>query len=120
MYAIIKSDTGDLAYLHAYQNYQEPVPNKVTVRLQANNPAPVHSLQNILRSLGLDLNDVEWLNPVFNGGEAWQMKRQDDNGNVFVMFNAFSEDHARALVEDFNARGHKQHYWYEKVQFPGL
>ncbi|MET0377985.1 MAG: hypothetical protein ABW049_03255, partial [Spongiibacteraceae bacterium] len=45
----------------------------------------------------------------------WRVCRQDDNANRFVMAEFLDEPAARALVEEFTARGHKQRYWAEPV-----
>lgn len=43
----------------------------------------------------------------------WRVCRQDDNDNRFVMAEFLDEPAARALVDDYAARGHKQLYWAE-------
>lgn len=45
----------------------------------------------------------------------WRVVRQDDNGQRFVIATALSEDAARQLVRDYEARGHKQLYWAENA-----
>jgi len=46
--------------------------------------------------------------------KTWQVIRQDDNGNLFVMRTDLSEKQARELVREFEARGHKQSYWVKQ------
>jgi hypothetical protein len=43
--------------------------------------------------------------------ELWTVYRQDDNGNVYVLEDNVSREEAKRLVEEFEARGHKQTYW---------
>lgn len=45
----------------------------------------------------------------------WCVKRLDDNGNVFVLRAGLSRDEAERLVAEYQARGHKQSYWVERV-----
>lgn len=44
----------------------------------------------------------------------WQVIRQDDNGNIFVVANQLSENDARKLVKAYEAKGHKQTFWAER------
>ncbi len=46
--------------------------------------------------------------PIF---EVW---RQDDNGNKFLICSFALETDALAYVDEMTARGHKQVYWSEK------
>jgi hypothetical protein len=46
---------------------------------------------------------------------GWRVWRQDDNGNRDVVEVVESEDRAKEIVWEFEARGHKQLYWYERV-----
>jgi len=46
----------------------------------------------------------------------WRVIRQDDNGNVFVVAEVDSEEAARALAAQYEARGHKQTYSVEAVE----
>lgn len=45
----------------------------------------------------------------------WTVYRQDDHGNQFVVATQLSRDDAEQLVANYEARGHKQHYWAEGV-----
>ena len=49
------------------------------------------------------------------GGPAnrgvWNVWRQDDNGNRFVISGGHSQAEAEQICADFEARGHKQMYW---------
>jgi hypothetical protein len=44
---------------------------------------------------------------------TWTVYRQDDNGNRFVVQKHLSREEAERVVEEFEARGHKQLYWAE-------
>lgn len=41
----------------------------------------------------------------------WAVWRRDDNGNEFLVRERLSEQEARRLVREFEAKGHKQSYW---------
>lgn len=43
----------------------------------------------------------------------WQVWRQDDNGNRFVIRAFATEAEARRFARTLEARGHKQMYWIE-------
>jgi len=45
----------------------------------------------------------------------WNVCRQDDNGNRFIVHTALSEQAARNAVAEFEQRGHKQLYWAEPM-----
>lgn len=46
----------------------------------------------------------------------WRVLRVDDNGFSAVLAEVDSEARARALVAEYEARGHKQHYWCEEAR----
>jgi hypothetical protein len=48
-----------------------------------------------------------------NGNGAWELWRQDDNGNRVRVARYGSQDAARAELARFEALGHKQIYWLE-------
>ena len=54
-----------------------------------------------------------------SGGNSWSVWRQDEHGNRFEMARGLGCDAARAAAADFEARGHKQHYWAEPTRDPG-
>jgi hypothetical protein len=45
----------------------------------------------------------------------WCVKRLDDNGNVFVLRDRLTRDEAERLMAEYQARGHKQSYWVERM-----
>ncbi len=45
----------------------------------------------------------------------WWVKRLDDNGNEFVMQGGLTRTQAERLAADYQARGHKQSYWPERM-----
>lgn len=47
--------------------------------------------------------------------EKWEVWRQDDNGGEFLMEVVESEEEAKALVEEYTRRGHKQTYWHVRA-----
>ena len=48
--------------------------------------------------------------------ESWRVLRQDDNGNQDVVEIVESKERAKEIVTEFEARGHKQLYWYERAR----
>ena len=44
---------------------------------------------------------------------VWQLKRQDDHGNQYVVETFDSEEEARKMMEYYEKKGHKQTYWVE-------
>ncbi|MEO1273161.1 MAG: hypothetical protein AAFX99_34170 [Myxococcota bacterium] len=61
-----------------------------------------------LRAWNLELEAVEG---VSDGALTWELWRQDDNGNDFLMATFASERAAQCVADLFEARGHKQSYW---------
>jgi hypothetical protein len=49
------------------------------------------------------------------GGVRWTVSRQDDNGNRFLVSEHESEEEARSIARELEARGHKQTYSVERV-----
>lgn len=47
-------------------------------------------------------------------GVMWQLKRQDDHGNQFIMHKFRSKEEAEERMEYYQCKGHKQTYWVEK------
>ena len=62
------------------------------------------------------MRETEEPNPVRlpSSDATWAVYRIDDNGNQFVVRRHLNHDEARRLVEEFEARGHKQMYWAEQ------
>jgi hypothetical protein len=50
----------------------------------------------------------------------WLVRRQDDNGNRFVVQEDLTEETATALALEMEARGHKQMYWAEPILTPNI
>lgn len=42
---------------------------------------------------------------------SWQVWRQGDDGNAFLVRDRLGEQEADELIASFEARGHKQTYW---------
>ena len=59
------------------------------------------------------MNDLELTasSPPHEG--TWMVRRQDDNGNQFVVQTGLSREAAEQLASELEARGHKQVYWTE-------
>jgi hypothetical protein len=47
------------------------------------------------------------------GDHTWAVWRQDDNGNAFQISGGHSAADAERMCAEFEARGHKQHYWMQ-------
>jgi hypothetical protein len=47
----------------------------------------------------------------------WQVIRQDDNGQLFVLAKNLSEGEANSLVSKMESRGHKQTFYM--IKMPG-
>jgi hypothetical protein len=45
---------------------------------------------------------------------CWEVWRQDDNGNKFVIASDLSKADADELCAKMTARGHKQMYWVQE------
>ena len=55
--------------------------------------------------------------PVMNeSAERWQLKRQDDHGNQYVMDTFSSKKQAEDKMAHYQNKGHKQTYWVDKVR----
>jgi hypothetical protein len=46
-----------------------------------------------------------------SSGQLWDVHRQDDNGNRFVMEIALPRAEAELILAIYEARHHKQTYW---------
>ncbi len=46
----------------------------------------------------------------------WELWRQDDPGNVFLMATFRTEEEANAECARYEAKGHHQHYWVSRKQ----
>jgi hypothetical protein len=44
-------------------------------------------------------------------GDVWQLWRQDDHGNEFLVAEFTDRESAERARDEFVARGHHQHYW---------
>lgn len=44
---------------------------------------------------------------------AWTLRREDDNGNLFVVERYPDEASATEAAREFEAKGHEQRYWVE-------
>jgi 2-iminoacetate synthase ThiH len=46
----------------------------------------------------------------------WCVFRQDDHGNQFLVATDLTDADAQDIVEEYEAKGHKQVYWVEEVE----
>jgi hypothetical protein len=45
---------------------------------------------------------------------VWSVWRQDDNNNIFLVKNGLTETDALRIVNEYEAKAHKQTYWATK------
>jgi hypothetical protein len=45
---------------------------------------------------------------------TWRVRRQDDNGNIYLVAGALEESAARRLAAELEARAHKQLYFVDR------
>lgn len=50
-----------------------------------------------------------------NTSENYEVWRQDDNGNKFVVADNLTRQAADDLAQELEARGHKQVYWVQEA-----
>ena len=50
-----------------------------------------------------------------HAGPPWGLFRQDDHGNQLLMQKRATRVEAELLADQFEARGHKQTYWVERL-----
>jgi len=50
---------------------------------------------------------------------TWSVWRTDDTGNTFLVRGGLTQEEAQRLVEEFEARGHKQMYFAERESMWG-
>ena len=48
-----------------------------------------------------------------NTDKNWAVWRQDTHGNIFKMRDGLNAQEAEALAAEYEAKGHKQHYWID-------
>ncbi|QDY78842.1 SPOR domain-containing protein [Streptomyces qinzhouensis] len=51
-----------------------------------------------------------------NAALSWLVIRQDDNGNRYRVGRYATEDEARKMVDELDAKGHRQLYSVERVE----
>ncbi|MFI6472197.1 MULTISPECIES: SPOR domain-containing protein [unclassified Streptomyces] len=49
---------------------------------------------------------------------AWQVIRQDDNGNQYRVGKYATRAEAEQIADRLDVRGHKQLYWVERIGAP--
>ena len=50
-----------------------------------------------------------------NSGESFELWRQDDNGNEFLVASYSCHYEAQLLRKRYERKGHKQHYWLRAI-----
>jgi|GEM_PF-1226991 len=50
---------------------------------------------------------------------SWAVWRQDDSGTQFLLAANLTETQAKAVVADFESKGHKQTYWCQSERACG-
>lgn len=49
--------------------------------------------------------------------ERWRVLRLDDNDQRYLVTECSSETEAQRIAAEYTAKGHKQCYWVERVEF---
>ena len=85
---------------------------EMRIRHDAGDPAVL--LDAGLQVLGLSSKDLSWIHP---DAELvpWEVWRQDDHGNRFLVTVARCRSDAARLADRYEAKGHKQLYWIERA-----
>ena len=86
--------------------------HKTGLLVPAGEPDPLATVHEFLEECSLTEQHLFWINEMIVAKPRWQVCRTDDNGNDFIMFNAWEESEAARMVGEYERRGHKQHYWY--------
>ena len=47
--------------------------------------------------------------------KPWHLKRQDDNGNEYIMATFDSRQQAETTMKHYEGKEHKQTYWVEQA-----
>jgi hypothetical protein len=75
-------------------------------------------LDELAEALGPQLVRVTWLRPALAQRDerdppeaVWEVWRQDDAGNRYLVQDRLTEQEARALAARYESRAHKQMYW---------
>jgi len=61
---------------------------------------------------GIERMHAAWARSIAE--RPWVLRRQDDNGNRYVVSRHLTRAEADAAASEFDARGHKQLYWVEE------
>lgn len=88
---------------------------KICIDLPAGVNQPRKVLEKFFAALHILPEEVEWMNEEFLG-KRWQLKRMDDNGNVFVIQNYLDREFAETQRAGYESKGHKQTYWVEEAE----
>jgi hypothetical protein len=95
------------------------------ILVDAQDGGELEMLRAVVASLGIAWggDDIGWWAAVPSGSmtfalpshghNTWAVWRQDDNGNAFQISGGHSAAEAERICAEFEARGHKQHYWMQ-------
>jgi hypothetical protein len=85
--------------------------NETLIYLDESSPNLGRLCRDLFQWLRLGPGDVKWSidDPKKGGFTVW---RVDDNANVIPVSSHTNRAAAAYTVAEFEARGHKQHYWY--------
>lgn len=85
-------------------SYSEAFCEEAAVQLLESFP-----LASAFKTREVDLSTYPGANS--NSGESFELWRQDDNGNEFLVSKFSCRHEAQLLRKRLERRGHKQHYW---------
>ena len=73
-------------------------------------------IEHVRFHLPISTTDNPWESKEsLSGRRAWGLLRQDDNGNLYAVREFTSQREAEAAAASFEAHGHKQMYWVERL-----
>lgn len=69
-------------------------------------------LQVQFAAIAAAANDSSQVSASARQTPLYEVVRQDDNANAFIIARDVSLTAAQAMVQEYQAKGHKQVYWY--------
>jgi hypothetical protein len=82
-----------------------------TYRYPASEDERLRVLSDLLDTLGIDMDETLWSSCSPLG--RWRLMRADDNGNAAVVATFTGYAKARAQLETYEKKAHKQTYWLD-------
>jgi len=86
--------------------------NRVVLEVPTNVANPRKFVEEAATALGLGNDDTVGLEQSFTR-LAWELWREDDNGNQSMMGRFIDQASAERCAQAFERRGHRQRYWVQ-------